>query len=137
MISTVRAGQSTFPTVTDSGCTGCGGRVVVRVGAGVGGLVVALGDGERVGGAVVRVGAGEDRPVLPDGDGDGVGADVVAVGAPEARDSPVAFIRAGIAISAPMTKNTAAMTTLGNCIASSPARRRALGGARRPGGRWS
>ena len=66
-----------------------------------------------------------------DGDSDvpdGLGLpDVVAE--VEALDSaPLSPIRAGIAISAPMTKNTAAMTTRGNCIA-------VLLGPRQAGGR--
>lgn len=65
-------------------------------------------------------------PFDPDGDGDppppdGLG-DVVADAAGSESGDTV-LTRAGIAISAPITKNTAAMTTLGNCIAlSSPAR---------------
>ncbi|URN09828.1 hypothetical protein LUW74_45100 [Actinomadura madurae] len=73
----------------------------------------ALGDADPV----------PDRVGLADADGeppDGLGlADVVE----EAGDAdPSPSNSAGIAISAPMTMNTAAMTTLGNCIAVLPAR---------------
>ncbi|GAA1531293.1 hypothetical protein GCM10009678_11770 [Actinomadura kijaniata] len=113
--STVRAGHRTRPIVASTVCAGgeAGGAVVAGGGVVRGGVVVVrvgVGEGE----VRVEVGVG-DVPV-----GDPVGLVVVAPGAPDARDSPVVLIRAGMAISAPMTKNTAAMTTLGNCIASSP-----------------
>ncbi|SNR27628.1 Putative transcriptional regulator, AlgH/UPF0301 family [Actinomadura mexicana] len=97
---TVRSGQDTDPTVAVTGRAGA--PVGVRVGVGVG----------------VRVG-------LPEADGEppvGLGlAEVDA--APEVGDAePSDLNRAGIAISAPITMNTAAMTTLGNCIAVLPAR---------------
>jgi hypothetical protein len=98
-------------------------------GVGVPVLRVAVGVVLRVG-ELVRVGV---REPLPLGDGlvglalfvppDGPAEVVEAAGELDARDSPVDLISAGIAISAPITKNTAAMTTLGNCIAVLPAHR--------------
>ncbi len=100
---TVRSGQDTEPMVAVTGCAGAavvGGCVGVRVG---------VCDG-------VRVGLPEVDGEPPDGLGD---VDSVL----EAGDAePVDFTRAGIAISAPITMNTAAMMTLGNCIAVLPAR---------------
>jgi hypothetical protein len=94
---TDRDGQDTDPMVAE---TGCGTAVLVGVFVGVldGLCVVFVGDGD-----------------VPEPLGLGL-ADVEVVEdarAPEPDD----FIRAGTAISAPMTRNTAAMMTLGNCIA--------------------
>ncbi|TDD75674.1 hypothetical protein [Actinomadura rubrisoli] len=85
---------------------GLGVRDGVRDGVGVG-------EGRLV--VFVPEGDGEPLDGLPDGVVDG---EVVEEAGVDARDcEEVVFISAGIAISAPMTKNTAAMTTLGNCIA--------------------
>jgi hypothetical protein len=46
-------------------------------------------------------------------------ADGVGLGVPEAFDDDAIRVIAGIAMSAPITKKTVAMTILGNCIASS------------------
>jgi hypothetical protein len=114
--------------------------VTVRLGVGVVGGVVRVGVAVGVGRGVVRVGVadGVRRPVrVGVGVGTGVGAPLRAgdnvpagvrgvppagalvVGALEAFDG-VLFDRssAGIAIPAPTTKNTAAMTNLDHCIAS-------------------
>ncbi|WP_344895778.1 hypothetical protein [Actinomadura meridiana] len=55
---------------------------------------------------------------VPEPLADGLGEVVAEALGSESDDT--ALIRAGIAISAPITKNTAAMTTLGNCIAVLP-----------------
>ncbi|MEO3829307.1 hypothetical protein [Actinomadura sp. B10D3] len=93
---TVRSGQDTGPMLAVTGRAG------------------ALGDGDPF---PDRVGLAEADGEVPDGLGL---ADVVAEEAGDADPSP--SNSAGIAISAPMTMNTAAMTTLGNCIAVLPAR---------------
>ncbi|RAY15789.1 hypothetical protein DPM19_08430 [Actinomadura craniellae] len=91
-----------------------GGATRVRVGVGVGvgrGVVrVGVGVGVRVRRGV-PVAVGVTVPVRP--------ADGLGLGVPEALDDEAIRVRAGIAMSAPITKKTAAMTTLGNCIASS------------------
>ncbi|WP_344957490.1 hypothetical protein [Actinomadura miaoliensis] len=102
---------------------------------------VGLGEALRLGDDVVRLGLGlaepsPSRPVrVPDGVGlaepesSGLGDDVDAAGDPD-RVIPVKSVSQGSASSNPMTKNTAAMRTLGNCIAFLPARR-LVPGARR------
>jgi hypothetical protein len=70
------------------------------------GVVAAAGVGRDVAVVVVREGAGE-----PTGDG-----------VPDACDVESLRVSAGIAMSAPMTKKTAAMTNLDNCM--SPPRHR-------------
>ncbi|KAB2363275.1 hypothetical protein [Actinomadura montaniterrae] len=76
--------------------TGCGAAVLVGVFDGLCDVFVGVGD------VPVPLGLGlADVDVVED------------ARAPEPDD----FIRAGTAISAPMTRNTAAMMTLGNCIA--------------------
>ncbi|MBG6086977.1 hypothetical protein [Actinomadura viridis] len=106
--------------VTRSGCAG--GRVVVRVGVGDG-------EDERVGDARVGVGVGDGLWPVRVGVGP-VGVGVVGVGevvallvALLASGANHASQMRGMANRAPMTKNTAAMTTLGNCIAFLPAGR--------------
>jgi hypothetical protein len=95
-----------------------GGATVGRVGVGVGGRP------DVVEGAGVP-----EAPAVPDPPGAGV---PVGVGVPEARDVVAVRVSAGIAMSAPMTKKTAAMTTLGNCIASSTSLPRPGEDAERP-----
>ncbi|MWA03912.1 hypothetical protein F8568_026715 [Actinomadura sp. LD22] len=94
MTRTDRDGHDTDPMVA---VTGCGAAVLVGV---FDGLCVVFFVG--VGEVVVPLGLGlADVEVVED------------ACAPEPDD----FISAGTAISAPMTRNTAAMMTLGNCIA--------------------
>jgi len=91
-----------------------GGVVRVRVGVGVGVLVVlvgvGLGDVRVAVGVAVRVAVCVCLCV---------GVAVGLVGWLDARDEVFELVSAGIAISAPMTKNTAAMMILGSCIVSS------------------
>lgn len=97
---TVRSGHETDPIVAVTGRAGAGVR-----------------DGVCVG---VRVGLPE-----PEADGEpplGLGLALVDSVAEVGDAEPSDPSRAGIAISAPITMNTAAMTTLGNCIAVLPAR---------------
>ncbi|HXA60599.1 MAG TPA: hypothetical protein VNW94_15675 [Streptosporangiaceae bacterium] len=115
MTTTVLDGQRTAEMVAVSGTAG-GTTVVVDVG-----VTVTLWAGFGVGVtdplAVVRgvtfvPGRGEALEVAPDG--------VIAwLGVPDACDDDVVRISAGTAMTAPMMKNTAAMITLGSCIASS------------------
>ncbi|GAA2163455.1 hypothetical protein GCM10009727_79870 [Actinomadura napierensis] len=110
---TERAGHDTDPIAAE---TGCGVPLL-------GGALVGVFDGLRV---VEPEGEGEDEEPVPDVLGLGDAEVVEEARAPEPDD----FVRAGMAISAPMTRNTAAMTTLGNCIAVLLTR-----GGRRAGGR--
>jgi hypothetical protein len=83
-------------------------------------------DGPAVGLCVVFVPDGLGDVPPPDGLGLAEVEVVEEARAPEPDD----FIRAGTAMSAPMTRNTAAMTTLGNCIAVLLARVGALAAGR-------
>ncbi|WP_146087270.1 hypothetical protein [Thermomonospora echinospora] len=120
--STVRPGQSTRPTATRSGWDGAlGEAVTVGAAGGLVGVGVLVGEGDLVG---VRVGDAE-RLGLPLGlsvvsavgplPGDGV-SDALELD-DESRSS------IGTTSISPMTKNTAAMMTLGNCIALSRPRK--------------
>jgi hypothetical protein len=104
------------------------GLGVVRVGEGDGLVADEVAVGVRRGPVSVAVGVGAATRLgaplraaerVPDGVGDELVGGALVVGAPEARDGVLFdWSSAGIAIPAPKTKNTAAMTNLDHCIAS-------------------
>jgi hypothetical protein len=120
------------------GRVGVGVAVVVGVEVGVRRepVAVAVGVGFAVGVDVAGVGApSRAGERVPFGVRGALVAGALVVGAPEAGDGE-SFDRrsAGMAIPAPKTKNTAAMTNLDHCIASlsSPTRQRVNGAPAKP-----
>ncbi|WP_344245211.1 hypothetical protein [Actinocorallia libanotica] len=125
------AGQSTRPKATVSERAG-GAVVLVGAGGGVDGLgggvdgfgvAVRLGVGVAVGGGVlVAVGEALRVAVGLSAGVEAAGGVPVGVGSPVEAASEVSFppVKAGITISAPITKKIAAMITLTGCIPAPP-----------------